>query len=182
MTSPSTLTRRRWLVLALAAPGLAAAAGPAAQETSWDELMPKDWDPIKEMRLGDIGLVREGSAKERELMRQMREVWDHAPTNPKMHGARVRLPGYVVPLEEVKGELKEFLLVPYFGACIHTPPPPANQIVHVLSAKPLKGWRTMDAVWVDGTLQAARSDSAMGASGYSISDPVVERYAPRPRP
>jgi hypothetical protein len=94
----------------------------------------------------------------------------------------VRLPGYVVPLEEVKGELKEFLLVPYFGACIHSPPPPANQIVHVVSSTPLKGWRTMDAVWVNGTLNAARGDTAMGASGYRIADPVVERYVMKPRP
>ena len=73
------------------------------------------------------------------MMRQMRELWDNAPTNPKMDGARVRLPGYVVPLEEVKGELKEFLLVPYFGACIHSPPPPANQIVHVTSQHAAEG-------------------------------------------
>ena len=93
--------------------------------------MPKDWDPMKGLGFGDPGLVMaEGSVKERNLMRQMREIWDNAPTNPKMDGARVRLPGYVVPLEEVKGDFKEFLLVPYFGACIHSPPPPANQIVH----------------------------------------------------
>lgn len=158
------------------------AADPAPKETTWEDLMPKDWDPLKDLRLGDVGLVAEGSAKERNMMRQMREIWDNAPTNPKMDGARVRLPGYVVPLEEVKGELQEFLLVPYFGACIHSPPPPANQIVHVLAAQPLKGWRTMDAVWVNGTLKATRSDSAMGTSGYSIADPVVERYVPKPRP
>ena len=40
----------------------------------------------------------------------------------------------------------------------------------------------MDAVWVNGTLKATRSDSAMGTSGYSIADPVVERYVPKPRP
>jgi len=182
------MTRRR-LVLAtalsvplLGALGRAAAADPAPKETSWEELMPKDWDPMKEFRAGDIGLVPEGSVKERNMMRQMRELWDNAPTNPKMDGARVRLPGYVVPLEEVKGELKEFLLVPYFGACIHSPPPPANQIVHVTASTPLKGWRTMDAVWVNGTLKAARADTAMGASGYLIADPVVERYVVKPRP
>jgi hypothetical protein len=181
------MTRRRLIALALAAPllatlGRAQGAGPAPKETSWEELMPKDWDPMKEFRAGDLGLVQEGSVKERNLMREMRELWDNAPTNPRMDGARVRLPGYVVPLEEVKGELKEFLLVPYFGACIHSPPPPANQIVHVVSAQPLKGWRTMDAVWVNGTLKAARTDSAMGTSGYSIADPVVERYVAKPRP
>ena len=181
------MTRRRLIALALAAPLLATlgrtrAAGPAPKETSWEELMPKDWDPMKDLRMGDAGLVPEGSVKERNLMRQMREVWDNAPTNPKIDGALVRLPGYVVPLEEVKGELQEFLLVPYFGACIHSPPPPANQIVHVRASTPLKGWRTMDAVWVNGTLKATRSDSAMGVSGYSIDDPVVERYVPKPRP
>ena len=182
---PHLMSRRRLLIAALAASlfgtaGPAFAAGPS-RETSWDELMPKDWDPLKDFRGVDTAAVGEGSVKERNLMRQMREVWDNAPTNPKMDGASVRLPGYVVPLEEVKGELKEFLLVPYFGACIHSPPPPANQIVHVISSKPLKGWRTMDAVWVDGTLKATRSDSAMGASAYVIHDPAVERYAPKAR-
>jgi hypothetical protein len=181
------LRRRHLVFLALSAPFWtlqAAAQGTAApKETSWEELMPKDWDPMKDLRqLGDMGLVQEGSVKERNLMRQMRELWDNAPTNPKIEGTRVRLPGYVVPLEEVKGELKEFLLVPYFGACIHSPPPPANQIVHVISDTPLKGWRTMDAVWVNGTIKAARTDSAMGVSGYTVADPVVERYVPRPRP
>jgi len=182
------MTRRHLLIaLALTAPllavlGSARAAEPAAKETAWEELMPKDWDPMKGLGFGDSGLVAEGSVKERNLMRQMREIWDNAPTNPKMDGARVRLPGYVVPLEEVKGELKEFLLVPYFGACIHSPPPPANQIVHVRASTPLKGWRTMDAVWVNGTLKTTRSDSAMGASSYSIADPVVERYVAKARP
>jgi len=178
--------RRRLITLVLAAPllgtlGRSMAADPAPKETTWEELMPKDWDPMKEFRAGDTALVPEGSVKERNLMARMRELWDNAPTNPKMDGTRVRLPGYVVPLEELKGELKEFLLVPYFGACIHSPPPPANQIVHVTSSTPLKGWRTMDAVWVSGTLKATRSDSAMGASGYRIADPVVERYVAKPR-
>jgi uncharacterized protein len=176
------LHRRPFIAALLAAPLCALANDTAPKETLWEDLMPKDWDPMKEFNVGNAAVVQEGSVQERNLMRRMREVWDNAPTNPKMDGARVRLPGYVVPLEEVKGELKEFLLVPYFGACIHSPPPPANQIVHVTSALPLKGWRTMDAVWVNGTLQAARSDSAMGASAYLIHNPVVERYVPRARP
>ena len=45
------------------------------------------------------------------------------------NGKQVKLPGFVVPLEySDKGRVKEFLLVPYFGACIHYPPPPPNQI------------------------------------------------------
>jgi hypothetical protein len=147
----------------------------SAEGTSWADLMPKDWDPMKDLRGGAAAMVPEGSAKERDLMRQMREIWDNAPTNPKMDGAQVRLPGYVVPLEGPREELKEFLLVPYFGACIHSPPPPSNQIVLVSSRQPLKV-RTMDAVWVTGTLHAARSDSSMGVSSYRIQDPAVEPY------
>jgi uncharacterized protein len=174
--------RRSFIAALLAAPLCTLANDGAPKETLWEDLMPKDWDPMKEFNFGGAAAVQEGSVQERNLMRRMREVWDNAPTNPKMDGARVRLPGYVVPLEEVKGELKEFLLVPYFGACIHSPPPPANQIVHVTSAQPMKGWRTMDAVWVHGTLKAARSDSAMGASAYVIQNPLVERYVPKARP
>jgi uncharacterized protein len=174
--------RRRLLTLPLTAllalfgTGAATAQPTPAAATPWENLMPKDWDPTKEFRAGDAALVPEGSVKERNLMRQMREIWDNAPTNPKMDGAQVRLPGYVVPLEEVKGELKEFLLVPYFGACVHSPPPPSNQIVHVIASPPLKGVRTMDAVWVSGTLTVQRTDSAMGVSSYQIKAPAVEAY------
>jgi hypothetical protein len=86
------------------------------------------------------------------------------------------LPGYVVPLEESAQGMKEFLLVPYFGACIHTPPPPANQIVHVFSAKPVEGFHSMDTVWVVGTLKTERAESDMGRSGYRIDAIAVERY------
>lgn len=192
MPALHTSTRRR-LVLALPVASLLgallasgaratpAAAAAAAKETTWEELMPKDWDPMKDLRIGNIGLVPEGSAKERDMMRQMREVWDNAPTVAKMDGANVRLPGYVVPLEEVKGELKEFLLVPYFGACIHSPPPPSNQVVHVVATEPLKGFRTMDTVWVSGTLKINRQDSVMGVSSYQIKGPTVEPYVAQPR-
>ena len=187
---PPMNTRRRFVATTLGVPllgllgtlaGPAAAAAAVAKETTWEELIPKDWDPMKDLRIGNIGLVPEGSSKERDMMRQMREVWDNAPTVARMDGASVRLPGYVVPLEEVKGELKEFLLVPYFGACIHSPPPPSNQVVHVLATEPLKGFRTMDTVWVSGTLKINRQDSAMGVSSYQIKGPTVEPYVAKAR-
>ena len=123
-------------------------------------------------------MLSDSNPKVLQMMRDMRATWDNAPTVAAMDGAAVKLPGYLVPLEEVKGELKEFLLVPYFGACIHSPPPPANQIVHVVAAKPVKGFRSMDAVWVSGTLKTARQDSAMGMSGYRMNAVVVDRYVP----
>ena len=103
----------------------------------------------------------------------MRAIWDHAPTVDSLDGAAVTLRGYVVPLESTQGALKEFLLVPYFGACLHTPPPPANQIVHVVAAQPAAGVRAMDTVWVSGTLATNRHESSMGMSGYRLQAVAV---------
>jgi hypothetical protein len=111
----------------------------------------------------------------------MREAWDKAPSNPAMEGATIRIPGYLVPLEDTKAGMKEFLLVPYFGACIHSPPPPANQIIHVLPKTPAQGLRSMDAVWVSGTMKLVRSDTSMGTSGYRMEAVLVEPYAPPSR-
>lgn len=82
-----------------------------------------------------------------------------------------------MPLDTYKGQAKEFLLVPYFGACIHMPPPPANQIVHVLlpTSRPM---RTMDMVSVSGDLRTRRLDSPMGMSGYWMQPVQVEPYKP----
>ncbi len=154
-----------------------AADKPTTYRTAqWAELVPKDWDPLKLLRERNVGQIREGGAQELALMRQMREVWDNAPTRSELDGSRIRLPGYVVPLEQAHGTVKEFLLVPYVGACIHSPPPPANQIVHVVLAVP-KPLRTMDAVWSSGTLRTRRQDSQWGASGYTLEGDAVEPYA-----
>ena len=88
----------------------------------------------------------------------------------------MRLAGYVVPLDGVSSRLREFLLVPYFGACIHSPPPPANQIVHVTIEEPGRALRVMDAAQVSGTMQTLRQASLMGVSGYGLSAVRVEFY------
>ena len=166
------------LLAATAAP-LAALAqtGPAPKTITWDALVPKDWDPTKPFRDAKLGTMVDGDPRSNEMLKRMRETWDNAPTNAEMDGANVRIPGYLVPLEETKGETREFLLVPYFGACIHSPPPPANQIIHVKMSKPAKGLKSMDAVWVSGTMKTFRGDTSMGVSGYQMSGLNVELYA-----
>lgn len=183
------------LALALSLPTPAQAQAPAqakatpstanAQATStrhllWTDLTPKDWDPGKLLRERfkdqNLDLLRDDDPKVQALMDAMREMWDTAPVNDAMNGVSGRLPGYIVPLEEGPKGLKEFLLVPYYGACIHSPPPPANQIVHVRLNQPVKGFRTMDTVWVHGTLEVARSKSDMGVSAYRIQASKVEAY------
>ncbi|MDR2638092.1 MAG: DUF3299 domain-containing protein [Zoogloeaceae bacterium] len=146
-------------------------------EISWDDLIPADWDPAKSFQdLQDVAALPDSDARVQELYERMRKVWDEAPTVPALAGRAVRLPGYLVPLDMDKQGIREFLLVPYFGACIHTPPPPANQIIHVRSATPIKGLRTMDAVWVSGKLEVTRSNSVMGISGYRMTASKVVKY------
>lgn len=169
------VTRRRLVVVAAAAIVNFHALAADFREITWDELVPKDWDPKKLFK--DLPPVSSDTdPRAAELYTRLREEWDNAPTVPALAGNAIRLPGYLVPLDEDKEGLREFLLVPYFGACIHTPPPPANQIVHVRSAKAIKGLRTMSSVMVSGTLGIERSPSAMGVSGYTMVASRVEAY------
>ncbi|MBM3363143.1 MAG: DUF3299 domain-containing protein [Betaproteobacteria bacterium] len=174
------LRRRRWLK-GLAA-GLVLALGTAQAQLrgnyrtlQWDDLLPPGWDPRSALGGVDLSRIPEGSAEELELQRKMRKIWDNAPVRPELDGLRVRLPGYAVPLEYSTGALREFLLVPYFGACIHTPPPPANQIVRVKLQKAAR-IRTMDACWVAGILSIEQGNSDWGVSGYTLVGHQVDEY------
>jgi uncharacterized protein len=148
----------------------------AVRQIQWSDLVPKGWDPSRQFKGRDVSRMDDKDPKVIALMKEVRDVWDNAPTRPDMAGQRVKLPGYLVPVEGQAGQWSELLLVPYFGACIHTPPPPANQIVHVKTAHPIKGLASMDTIWVTGTLQVQREDNDMGVSGYAIHDALIERY------
>ncbi len=143
---------------------------------NWDALVPQDWDPFKDFKGTNLAALSDGDPRAQQLLKQMRDIWDNAPINTKLVGQKVRIPGFVVPLEDSKDGLKEFLLVPYFGACIHSPPPPANQIIHILPKSPAKELRSMDAVWIHGVLTSDRTDSYMGAAGYRIEAQEVLPY------
>ncbi len=146
-------------------------------EISWDALVPRNWDPMKSFEdLQKLSALPDSDPRVQELYDRMRKVWDEAPTVASFDGRQVKIPGFIVPLDSADKGMREFLLVPYFGACIHTPPPPANQIIHVKSDTPVKGFKSMSAVWVSGTMGLARGNSELGASGYSIDAKRVEKY------
>lgn len=155
--------------------GASAKAATGPRQITWEELVPKDWDPAKAFKDIDLSKLDDADPRANELLLKMQEVSNNAPSNPEMNGQNVKLPGFIVPLEENKGEVSEFLLVPYFGACIHTPPPPANQILHVRPKTPAK-FRAMDTVWVTGKLVTQRNDSMMGTSGYTMAADAVVKY------
>ncbi|MEM6705048.1 MAG: DUF3299 domain-containing protein [Acidobacteriota bacterium] len=87
----------------------------------------------------------------------------------------VKIPGYVVPLDE---EGMEFLLAPWVGACIHEPTPPPNQLIHVklkAGAKPIDPWG-WDPLWVTGKLKVVNTRSPYGAVGFELAGDSAEIY------
>lgn len=93
-----------------------------------------------------------------------------------LDGKQIRIPGFVIPLEGDDEVVTELLLVPYFGACIHVPPPPPNQILYVKFDKgvPLQGlW---DVVYIVGKLNVEMVESDLGQAGYLIDGVGVEDY------
>ena len=152
------------------------AAKSAFRSVTWDDLLPKDWDPLAVLKGVDIAKLKDGDPRADEALNKLRTAWDAAPANETLNRTKIRIPGFLVPLEWGDKTLKEFLLVPYFGACIHSPPPPANQIIHVVADPPAKGVKAMEAVWVEGTLEIALADTDMGRSSYRMQARSVTRY------
>jgi hypothetical protein len=114
------------------------------------------------------------------VMEKMQAELNAAPVNPALNGKKIKIPGFISPLEvdDAKGMVKEFLLVPYFGACIHIPPPPLNQ---TLLVKPAEGKsigmeRMYEPVWVSGTIVAEQVHTDLAEAGYQIKDAKVEIY------
>jgi uncharacterized protein len=99
-------------------------------------------------------------------------------TLKKLDGKLVRIPGFVVPLDDFQEDGAEFLLVPYYGACVHTPPPPPNQIVMVeMDGKKSIRLNLFDAVWMSGRLKIASIESPYGTVGYQLVGLKVEPYS-----
>jgi hypothetical protein len=161
------------------AAGETAPAG-SYREVQWAELVPESWNPEKAFEGLELDSLPQDDYDPRveKAYEAFMAEWENAPANEKMNGQRIKISGFIAPLDwESDAELKEFLLVPYFGACIHLPPPPANQIIHVKMEKTLKGLRSMDAALVYGTISVERHDSGtMGASGYSMALDKAEPY------
>jgi len=104
----------------------------------------------------------------------------------ELDGKRVRMPGYLLPLELDGTRVTEFFLVPYVGACIHVPPPPPNQIVHVKLAEneSYQSRELFEPVWVTGVMSTTSTvqelylvdGSADISTGYSLTANRVEPY------
>ena len=126
-------------------------------------------------------LVRKGSDGAPDLL-YIDLMLMHEVTSPqafeglRLAGRKVRLPGFVIPLERKGEEVVEFLLVPYYGACIHVPPPPSNQIVHVTSELGVLLDALYQPFWVEGPLKTEHVSSELAEVGYQMEADKIYAY------
>ncbi|MCP3869909.1 MAG: DUF3299 domain-containing protein [Gammaproteobacteria bacterium] len=166
------------ILLLLSLLPLNATSADPAQELEWDAMIPEDFRPDRIMeQFGDINELDDNDPRAQKILDELEAAWNEAPVVESLDGKRVKLPGFVVPIEGDGKKLSEFLLVPYYGACIHVPPPPANQTVYV---KVINGdakiRQAFDTVWVTGTLSAKSFNSDLATAGYQIQAEEVTPY------
>ena len=148
----------------------------------WTVLMPEQWlRAIKKDfdALYKLPNLQDGSPQANKAMQEIQKKFDDAPIVKEQINKKVRISGYVVSLDASRDKYREFLLVPYFGACIHLPPPPANQIILIKSGTQTKFTKlpeSMDMVWIEGELKESRVSTAQGISGYALTAVSVLPY------
>jgi hypothetical protein len=143
---------------------------------------------VKEMteamqKLEKTGVDIDGLLARRAEIRELRRQRAHAVVED-LNGRQVRMPGYALPLEYSGTQITEFLLVPWVGACIHTPPPPPNQIVYVKLGEGIESQGRFTPVWVTGEMEVKAAtknlylvDGSSGIDvGYSLEASQVEPY------
>ena len=163
---------------------------------AWDDLMPEGEDARLEelyadfyaefenrMRAGSQTLMEAGEEPVSSLIPEggendtMEQIGTFNVVDA-LDGKAVRIPGYVVPFDfSADARHTEFLLVPYFGACLHTPPPPPNQMLFVRAQPAARIDDIYEPVWLEGTLSTGRFDSDLGNSAYELTLSKIEPYA-----
>ncbi|MEL6363432.1 MAG: DUF3299 domain-containing protein [Pseudomonadota bacterium] len=153
-----------------------AGAEDGPQEIKWTDLLPEGEEEV---------LAQLYMEQQKNLLGQSGFPGDDPPVPQigtfnvveELDGAFIRMPGYVLPFDyNPKGSISEFLLVPYFGACIHTPPPPPNQVVYVRTEQPVQIKELWAPVWIEGVLSTEKNLNGLGDAAYTLDLTKVEPY------
>lgn len=163
------LHRRNMLALAAAScalPRTGFAASPRMVE--WDDLIPPGVAYSEIIGDGEIDVEN--------------DTWlpkfDENATklNDELDGAYIKMPGYVLPIDFTTKGVTSFIMVPYVGACIHVPPPPANQLVFVDTDTPWPTDQLWDPVWVTGQMRHELQSTTVADIGYAMTAEKIEIY------
>jgi hypothetical protein len=136
-------------------------------DLNWQDLLPEGKSPLPEPLRGLVQHDAAPLASKQLQSSGLRSDWN---------GKIVRLPGYVVPLDFDGTAVTSFILVPFVGACVHVPPPPANQLVLVITGDPYIGKGLFEPVNVTGIFGTAATSTQLAEIGYSLSAEKIEPY------
>jgi len=143
----------------------AALAADAPRELGWEALIPEGWQPSRPV-LSQFFHDPSAPAAPQDTS---------APIVDALHGTSISIRGFVVPLEWEDDAISEFLFVPWFGACLHYPPPPPNQIIRVQLGRSLPEVEMFYPQILTGRLLAERSDSNLALAGYQMVEAQTQR-------
>lgn len=162
------------------------AFSPGFEEVNWMELMPKEDldallnppDYINQIEDGSVQdkldkLAELGATTDEQSATSAPDRYQQALASTQVIDAfnnkKVRLPGFVVPLQNNdQQKITEFFIVPYFGACLHLPPPPPNQIIHVTHPQGIEVADLQAPFWFEGTLGIQTVSNDAGTSAYAM--------------
>jgi uncharacterized protein len=182
MIRPAALVLASSIVLAVAAGSATDAQerkpGPEpVKAVDWKDLVPAGFNPdrLLEKYYEDVAPMKDNDPRAARLAEQLRRSWENAPVVEALNNKTVKLSGFLVVLEGDGKAVTEFLLVPFFGACIHEPPPPSNQIVLIRTGtKPFKVKQMFQMVAVTGRLRTEANRNSLASASYIIDAVHVE--------
>lgn len=153
----------------------------------WEALIPKDVLEVLLTPPDYINNIVDGSAEDNfeqqieDAFNQPDDTYQQALTStkviPEMDGKRVRIPGFVVPIESNEDNLvTEFFIVPYFGACLHMPPPPPNQIIYATYPQGVELPTLYEPFWLSGELKTEITTNDIAQAAYEMRVVSYELY------
>ena len=155
----------------------------------WVDLIPPEVLEILLNPPSYIAEIEDGSAED-QITSQMkntlaeeeedayRRALASTDVNPAMDGLKIRIPGFVVPLEFDEDQtISQFFLVPYFGACLHMPPPPPNQIILVDAPEGVQMSALYEPFWLEGEVSTVVSENDMAKSAYAMQLHKLSPYS-----
>ena len=155
----------------------------------WADLIPPDVLEILLNPPSYIAEIEDGSAED-QITSQMkntlaeeeedayRRALASTDVNPAMDGQKIRIPGFVVPLEFDEDQtISQFFLVPYFGACLHMPPPPPNQIILVDAPEGVQMSALYEPFWLEGEVSTVVTENDMAKSAYAMQLHKLSPYS-----
>jgi hypothetical protein len=161
-------SRRKALVLvgaALAIPRVGYAD--SVVDLNWNDLLPEGQSSVPQALQGLIPHDSADLASQQPESTGIRTDWN---------GKTVRLPGYMIPIDFSGTGVTAFILAPFVGACVHVPPPPANQLVFVTTDKPYESSGLFEAVNVTGMFGTSSLATQLAEIGYALSADRIEPF------